>query len=299
MLSFGHFPLYIFEPKINHMNIEEHNQFVLEVLDSTVKILNRSNSSKEKLENLAILRDAASPEELSIIRWGLCQTYSPDITFGVTSAAVKKYNKSNGNVLSVGDLMTKLADRELTGHAALATICATVENLNDDLKDIVYNMLDKNLKIRMDAASINKVFPGLITVFEVSLCNVYADRSHKVDFEKDDWYASRKLDGCVSGDTLITVENGDRLPIKDIVESKLPIKVRTYNIETGKIEYDRILNYMKNMDDINENTHQWYEIELEDGRKIKITGNHNVFIPEIECYRRVDELTGDEEFLID
>jgi intein/homing endonuclease len=56
---------------------------------------------------------------------------------------------------------------------------------------------------------------------------------------------------------------------------------------------------MKNMDDINENTHQWYEIELEDGRKIKITGNHNVFIPEIECYRRVDELTGDEEFLID
>ena len=44
---------------------------------------------------------------------------------------------------------------------------------------------------------------------------------------------------------------------------------------------------------------EWYEIELEDGRKITITGNNPVWIPELNAYRRVDELNGDEFLLID
>ena len=224
------------------MNIEEHNHHVLGVLDTMVKALNRSNSSKEKLENLNILKDAATPEELSIIRWGLCQTYSPDITFGVTSAAVKKYNKSNGNTLSMGDLMSRLANRDLTGHAALATICATVEPLSDDLKDIVYNMLDKNLKIRMDASSINKVFPGLITVFEVSLCNVYAERAHKVDFAKDTWFASRKLDGvrCLTiiyGDGTVRCfsRQGKEFATLQVVKDQIRKLGLTYTVLDGEM----------------------------------------------------------------
>ena len=31
---------------------------------------------------------------------------------------------------------------------------------------------------------------------------------------------------------------------------------------------------------------QWYEIELEDGTTLRLTGNHRVYLPEKHCYRK-------------
>ncbi len=56
---------------------------------------------------------------------------------------------------------------------------------------------------------------------------------------------------------------------------------------------------MKNGNDINENgKYEWFEIQLEDNTKIKLTGNHRVWIPKLDCYRRVDQLTCNESFLV-
>ena len=54
---------------------------------------------------------------------------------------------------------------------------------------------------------------------------------------------------------------------------------------------------MKNGVENNEVKYNWFEIELENGTKIKLTGNHKVYLPELKCYRRVDELKGDENIL--
>lgn len=35
---------------------------------------------------------------------------------------------------------------------------------------------------------------------------------------------------------------------------------------------------------------KWYSIELADGKKIRITGNHPIYLPKLKCWRRVDEL---------
>ena len=179
-----------------------YNQDVLSYLRSVVDNINETNSSKEKQERLAqVVKDATELQRYAL-EWALKQTYSPYIKFGVTSEQVKKWMKTKtGPELFAGDmgvdcLLAKLAKRNLTGHQALQTISDVLYWLPENLREVFYNILDKNLKIRMDAKSINKVIPNLIPVFEVSLCNVYADRKHKVDFEKDIWYASRKLDGC-------------------------------------------------------------------------------------------------------
>ena len=84
------------------------------------------------------------------------------------------------------------------------------------------------------------------------------------------------------------------------LENEITGKVLSYNTKTGKLEKDDICGHLKNGIDVNqkENTHQWYEIELEDGRKIKLTGNHKVYLPDLNCYRRVDELQGDENLLV-
>ena len=44
---------------------------------------------------------------------------------------------------------------------------------------------------------INKVIPGLIPTFDVALANSFDEKmAKKVNFNKDNWYVSRKLDGC-------------------------------------------------------------------------------------------------------
>lgn len=292
------------------MTILEKNHDYLHVIATVCGYLNETNSSAEKTRRLMSLGNTHEALGLGadapdIFHRALRMTYSPYVKYGVTSENIRKFMGQQPEISFEEDedmfmLLDDLSNNPSSGHATIKRIVHFLNSLGNDVYvETFLNIIDKNLKIRMDSKSINKACPELIPEFEVSLCKVYDEYRSKVKFEKDVWYASRKLDGCVSGDTLITMENGERIPIKEIVESKIEGKVQTYNPETGKIEFNKILNHMKNMDDINESKYQWYEIELDDGRKIRLTGNHKVFIPELGCYRRVDELTGDESFLVD
>jgi len=188
----------------------QENINILTEIQELCSYLNETNSSKEKQTRLA---EVLSKSDISNLTKAFLFTYSPYITFGVTSDGIKKWMKEKkadaydlfSEELSVWELLESLSVRELTGYDALRSISKTLGDIPDDLKEVFYNIIDKNLKIRMDAKSINKVIPNLIPVFEVSLCNVYEDRKHKVDFEKDIWYASRKLDGC----RCITIADND------------------------------------------------------------------------------------------
>lgn len=101
-----------------------------------------------------------------------------------------------------------------------------------------------------------------------------------------------KMDGCCDADTVVTTEDGP-MTISDICESKYTGNVLSYNTISCEFEWKPIISHS-----IKRNNNDWYLIELEDGTEIKLTGNHLVWIPKIKCYRRVDELTGDEEFLL-
>ena len=182
--------------------IQQTNFDILDTISRCCESINRTNSSKEKLVILTELYTGSSENEKWWIRWALLNTYSPYIKFGVTSEQLKKWvaNQQSPSLFSdemdVMQLLESLANRSLTGHNALEAIYNTICNQPENCREVLYNILDKNLKIRMDAKSINKVIPDLIPIFEVSLCNVYFERQHKVDFQKDMWLASRKLDGC-------------------------------------------------------------------------------------------------------
>lgn len=292
------------------MTTTEKNRNYLHVIATICGYLNETNSTAEKTRRLSFLNNGIPHLGLdmgasTIFQKALRMAYSPYEKYGVTSENIRKFMGGSPEISFDGDvdmfiLLDELSLNPSSSHAVIKRIVNFLNSLENEVYvETFLNIIDKNLKIRMDAKSINKAFPELIPIFDVSLCKVYDEYKAKVRFDRDLWYASRKLDGCVSGDTLITMENGERIPIKEIVESKIEGKVQTYNPETGKIEFNKILNHMKNMDDINESKHQWYEIELDDGRKIRLTGNHKVFIPGLGCYRRVDELTGDESFLVD
>lgn len=98
-------------------------------------------------------------------------------------------------VKSIFELLDLLKTRSVTGNAALAAICAFI-NKNRKHEQLIYSILDKNLKIRCQAKTINCVFKDLVPTFPVALA---LDRAKipegYIDFIKDDWFASRKYDG--------------------------------------------------------------------------------------------------------
>lgn len=105
---------------------------------------------------------------------------------------------------------------------------------------------------------------------------------------------SDKWHGCVSENTLIeTLEFGKRT-IGEIVKNKIQCNIKALDINTGKIIYVSIDQYYHIPND-----GEWYEIELEDGNKIEITSNNPVWLPELNCYRRTDELKEGDSLLVD
>jgi hypothetical protein len=112
---------------------------------------------------------------------------------------------------------------------------------------------------------------------------------------KIDWNTAsvlEKLDGCCHEDTILITEDGE-MTIRYICETEYSGKVLSFDLETNEPVYDEIVDYS-----IKNNINNWFEIELEDGTTIKLTGNHKVWLPNLECYRRVDELTENDEFLL-
>lgn len=93
---------------------------------------------------------------------------------------------------------------------------------------------------------------------------------------------------CLSADTILITEHGEKT-IKEIVETKYLGKVLSHNIFTKQDEWQSVNNHS-----ILNNNNDWYEIELYSGKTIKATGNHRIWLPELNCYREVKDFLGEE-----
>ena len=162
--------------------IEEINEFMTQ--------MNDSNSSNEKIR----IMSASSRN----IRKVLYYTYNPFMQYNVTSKLLNKrkdLTRVYTKFASIFDLLDSLNQRLITGHRAIEEINGFIY-CNPEYDQLINLMLDRNLKLRVSVKSINKAIPNLIPVFNVALANKYDDKTKKkVDFKKDVWYVSRKLDG--------------------------------------------------------------------------------------------------------
>ena len=172
--------------------------------DLKYKIQNVSSTLKKK----SILNEYSTNENLKKI---LMYIYSDYKHYNVTSNQVKKYFatkfkkskcKNNLNLLwninvenkydSIFVILDELNDRKVTGHKALDLVCNFIEKYEKS-KEIIFNIIDKNLEIRMNVKTINSVFPKLIPSFQVALAELYD--KHKKKVSDGSWYISRKMDG--------------------------------------------------------------------------------------------------------
>ena len=166
------------------------------MLNRLQQFVDRSNASNSNTDKLNVLRDyTADQEVLAALRY----TYDPFKQYHVTSKNLKKRSdlvSPIGNQYgSIFLLLDTLNDRIITGHDAIAAVNRFILE-NRQYEELIYNIIDRNLKTRSTASMINKVVPGLIPGFDVALAATYDEKTKKkVDLDTDDWYLSRKLDG--------------------------------------------------------------------------------------------------------
>lgn len=104
---------------------------------------------------------------------------------------------------------------------------------------------------------------------------------------------TEKCHGCVDRKTIInTLEYGD-IEISKIVENKLKCNVMSYDIYKDEIVFSEVQDWY-----FFENDSDWYELELDSGNKIVITGNNPVWLPDIMCYRNVENLVVGDRLAI-
>jgi hypothetical protein len=97
------------------------------------------------------------------------------------------------------------------------------------------------------------------------------------------------VDECLHPDTEITLSDGSFKKIKDIEIGDL---VKTINEDSGDIEIKPVVKLHRNLN----KGKQMYEIEMENGDNLKITGNHKVKLLNGD-WKKVEDLNEEDEIL--
>ena len=161
----------------------------LNYLQSFIDEMNESSSGNYKIETI---KKHADDQFLQMI---FNYTYNPYKKYNVTSKNCKKNFDLLGHANTYGSIFTllnDLANRVSTGHTSIANVNRFILE-NKQHETLIYNIIDRDLKMGASTSSINKVIPGCIPTFKVALANPYNVK--RVDFKSGDWYGSRKLDG--------------------------------------------------------------------------------------------------------
>ena len=161
----------------------------LNYLQSFIDEMNDSSSGNYKIETI---KKHSNSKFLQMI---FNYTYNPYKKYNVTSKNCKKNSDLLGHANTYGSIFTilnDLANRVSTGHTSIANVNRFILE-NKQHETLIYNIIDRDLKMGASTSSINKVIPECIPTFKVALANPYNVK--RVDFQSGDWYGSRKLDG--------------------------------------------------------------------------------------------------------
>ena len=162
---------------------------ILNRLQELVDKLQSDSSSNKKVE---LLKEYLHDSDLKKL---VMYIHNPFYQFHITSDNCKKLNtllSLTEKEYTIFKLLDELRSREVTGHNAIGLVNSFVQ-LNIEHKELIFNIIDKDLKCRIGESLINKAVPGTVPTFDVALAEKF--EPEMVNFDTEEWYVSRKLDG--------------------------------------------------------------------------------------------------------
>lgn len=173
----------------------EETEKILQDLTEMQIVLNQDGSTYWKQNTLRQYEHLKSIIEI---------IYNPFKLFHLTGERVVEYRDldhrtrklsmfSFPSFLTLEGLLNDLVNQEKLYGIGSCIVFADFIDRYEEHEDIIRMILNKNLKCGISIKTINKVWPGLLPEFNVPLARDY--KEGMCDFENEDWYLSRKLDG--------------------------------------------------------------------------------------------------------
>lgn len=157
-----------------------------EIWDFVVEMKSTSKSN-DKLDILETHKNSES------IKTALLYALDPFRKYHVTPKnCIKNNDLCHSTHSCLWELLDDLSQRNLTGHDAIASVNGIIE-LYPDYEELIFSIINKNLKTRASETLVNKVLPKFIPSFKVALAHPFEPK--RANWATEDWYGSRKLDG--------------------------------------------------------------------------------------------------------
>ena len=167
------------------------------MLRELFEVLEEIESTPSRNEKLEILKKA--PEEIT---WLLKLGMNPYYTYGIRDVNLDANPSSYflPQKDSLIEFFMSLNDRRLTGNAAKEKAQVFLGVKDDMVRKWLGRILNKDFRMGMSGATVNKVFPDTIPQFELGLCSEYDPEEQGDIFAGGDWVVEPKLDGlrCIA-----------------------------------------------------------------------------------------------------
>jgi len=166
---------------------------LIQNLESLQTFLDEMNESSSGNHKIAVI---SKHNENEFLKKVFHYTYNHFKKYGVHTKVLKKNSSlvaSDNFYEDVFQLLDDLAENNLTGHAAIQAVNAFVNQLPKDQQKLIHYILDRDLRMGASLTSVLKVHPNIVPIFKVTLAHPYSPS--RVNFETEEWYGSRKLDG--------------------------------------------------------------------------------------------------------
>ena len=160
-------------------------------LDNTLNVVEQLQATNSNKDKIAILEANKDDEMLQRV---LNYTYDSFKKYGITESVYDSV-VIVGNPIIYGDpfhMLDCLAQNNINDVLRELVKQYIEENTPDEYKELVKGMLFKDLKIGVNAKTINKVWDGLVPLFEVQLAESFGKKTIPTDKE---FYVTTKLDG--------------------------------------------------------------------------------------------------------
>lgn len=138
----------------------------------TLRLIEQTSSTKAKADLLKQLTE----DEKAIIYLGL----NPDLVYHTTKVNPKSISKvNNRSVLDLKDQCNFLASKKALTNADREMVDSFLEQCDAEHQLWFSRVLLKDLRLGIDAKSVNKVYKSFIPTYELALADIYEEEKHK------------------------------------------------------------------------------------------------------------------------
>lgn len=167
--------------------------------------------------------------------------YSPYLNFFVGAERIRNYSIGTDDTIPTPAAFLPVSRREYTGNKAIEYLEGLCTGKTKEVSDFIRMVIDKDLKIGMNAKTLNKVFPKLIDVFEIMLAERENKEKFLLHFGKYPWvYFNEKIDGIrciakVSEDGTVNFVSRSGKPIPEFLTENIEKDLRSVPAFRGKV----------------------------------------------------------------